>query len=227
MRIARKQLTGRLVALAVIALLALSGCSEDDSNPVITGNQPGIPDSSLPFPDTADQLMANFRTIYETMDTDEYKLILDPAFVTLLQLETTQEFPLVGSELDETEENRIHDRMFSGEILQGANGQMLPPILTVGFSLFEKIVDWGPSLPTDPIPNTQSALYEVVILADRGQDFSTYEIEGQIRFYVTTAEIMLNGEPETYFRLVGQLDLTDINKAIGPIYWGSLKAMFH
>jgi len=91
----------------------------------------------------------------------------------------------------------------------------------------EQIVDWGLSLPTDPIPNTLSSLYEVVFLIDRGRQFSTLMVEGQIRFYVTTAEGMLNGQPKTYYRLVGQLDLTDNGKDVSRIAWGSLKASFH
>lgn len=65
------------------------------------------------------------------------------------------------------------------------------------------------------------------ILVDRGQAYSTLKIEGQIRFYVTTAEGRLDGEPKTYYRLVGQLDLTSNGKVSELIAWGSLKAYFH
>lgn len=225
--IVNDKMSVRLVVLMLVVLLIASGCSDEEKNPLTPGVGDNIPDSSLPFPDTPEQLMANFQTIYETMDVDEYKLILDPAFETILQQGTQDEFPGVGSTLDVTEENRLYARMFLGELLQDANGNLLPAILHFSFSQFRVLVDWGESLPTDPIPNTLSALYEVEILVDRGQSFSTLIVRGQIRFYVTTAEGKLNGQPKTYFRLVGQLDLTNINKDVEEVAWGFLKAMFH
>ena len=217
----------RLVVLMLAVLLAASGCSDEEKSPLTPGTEDNIPDSSLPFPDTPEQLMANFQKIYETRDVDEYQLILDPAFETILQQATIDEFPNVGAKLDVTEENRIHERMFSGNDLEDADGNFLPAVLHFSFSQFRVLVDWGESLPTDPIPNTLSALYEVEILVDRGQSFSTLIVKGQIRFYVTTAEGRLNGQPKTYYRLVGQLDLTNINKDVGEVAWGFLKALFH
>ena len=171
--------------------------------------------------------MANFRTIYETMDVNEYRLILDPAFETILQQGTQDDFPEVGVTLDVAEENHLHERMFLGEPLQDANGDLLPAIYQFTLARFLPLVDWGESLPTDPIPNTLSALYDVEILVDRGQEYSTLLVRGSIRFYVTTAEGRLNGQPKTYYRLVGQLDLTEGNKSVPAIPWGSLKAWFH
>jgi hypothetical protein len=208
-------------------LLAASGCSDEEKSPLTPGTEDNIPDSSLPFPDTPEQLMANFQKIYETRDVDEYKLILDPAFETILQQVTIDEFPDVGAKLDATEENRIHDRMFSGNDLEDANGNFLPAIHYVSFSQFRVLVDWGESLPTDPIPDTLSAMYDVEINFDRGQEYWSPTVSGNIRFYVTTAEGRLNGQPKTYYRLVGQLDLTDGKMNMERTAWGSLKAMFH
>lgn len=207
-------------------LLVASGCG-DDGPPLDPDPGDNIPPSTLPFPDTPDQLMANFQMIYETMDADEYKFILDPAFETLLQQATQNEFPGVGSTLNEAEENRLHDRMFLGEPLLDANGGFLPAIFSFSFSRFQPRVGWGVSLPTDPIPNTLSALYEVEILADRGPNYSAKIVRGTIRFYVTTAEGKLNGQPKTYYRLIGQLDLTEFSKDVQNTAWGSLKALYH
>lgn len=216
-----------LAVLMFAVLLVASGCSDDEENPLTPETGGNIPLSSLPFPDTPDQLMANFQTIYETMDVDEYKLILDPAFETFLLQSTQNEFPGVGSILDVAEENRLHERMFLGEPLFDANGDFLPAVTMFGFSKFRSLVDWGMSLPTDPIPNTLSALFEVDILVDRGQSVSTLKVEGAIRFYVTTAEGILDGQPKTYYRLIGQLDLTNIEKSSAGLAWGSLKARYY
>ena len=217
----------RLVVLMLAVLLAASGCSDGKKSPLTPGTEDNIPDSSLPFPDTPEQLMANFQKIYETMDVDEYRLILDPSFETILQQVTIDEFPDVGAKLDATEENRIHDRMFSGNDLEDANGNLLPAIHYVRFSQFRVLVDWGESLPTDPIPDTLSAMYDVEINFNRGQQYSPLKVSGNIRFYVTTAEGRLNGQPKAYYRLVGQLDLTNGKKSMETTAWGSLKAMFH
>jgi len=220
-------LSTRLVFLMFAVLLTVAGCTEEDETPFFPGSTDNIPDSALPFPDTPEQLMANFQEIYETMDVDEYRLILDPGFETHLQQATQDDFPGVGSTLDVTEEYRLHERMFLGEPLQDADGNFLPGIFGISFSKFRILVDWGDSLPTDPIPNTLSALYEVDILFDRGQSISTLKVEGSIRFYVAPAEGMWNGEPKTYYRLIGQLDLTNDFKSTAGMAWGSLKAWYH
>jgi len=227
MSIMDKKMSVRLAVLMFAVLLIASGCSDDEESPLTPGTGDNIPDSSLLFPDTPEQLMANFQKIYETMDLDEYRLILDPAFVTFLQEGTQDDFPEVGVALDVTEENHLHERMFLGEPLHDANGDLLPAITQFALARFQPVVDWGESLPTDPIPNTLSALYDVEILVDRGQEFSTLFVSGSIRFYVTTAEGRMNGEPKTYYRLVGQTDSTQDNKAVRLIPWGSLKAWFH
>jgi len=216
----------RLVFLVFAVLLVASGCTEEDEIPFFPGPEENIPDSALPFPDTPEQLMANFQEIYEAMDVDEYRLILDPAFETHLQQGTMDKFPDVGSTLDVTEEYRIHERVFMGQPLKDPDGNFLPGIFGFSFSNFRVLVDWGESLPTDPIPNTLSALYEVDILIDRGQQFSTLKVAGSIRFYVATAEGMLNGEPKTYYRMIGQQDLTRGLKGVEEIAWGTLKALY-
>lgn len=208
--------------LLLTALLVFAGCSEEDSDLF-----PPPPPDPMPIVDSPGQLMANFQRIYETRDIEKYRLILDPDFVTILQQDTTNDFPHVGAELDYDEELQIHDRLFSGEALTDPDGGLLPAVDRFGFSRFTQVVDWGLSLPTDPIPNTLSSLYEVEILVDRGQSFSTLKIEGQIRFYLATIEVMHDGEPKTSYRLVGQLDLTDNRKDVSIMAWGSLKAYFH
>ena len=219
----------RRVLVPVLFGLALlcGGCSEEDANPVNPGPGNDVPDSDLPFPGTPDQLMVNFVTIYQAMDPVEYSLILDPAFETLLLAATQAEFPDLGPTLDVAEENRIHGRLFSGEALTTPEGDLLPPTKEVVFNVFRKVVDWGLSLPTDPIPETLSALYDVDIILDRGQSYALARVQGQIRFYVTEAEGRIDGQPQTYYRLVGQLDLTGSLKGSEQTSWGSFKALYY
>jgi hypothetical protein len=218
----------RFLLFALLGLLVVcGGCTEDEERPFQPGTGTDIPDSDLPFPATPDLLMTNFMTVYETMDATEYALMLDPAFATHLKASTVAEFPAVGATLDVAEEKQIHGRLFSGEDLTDQGGRFLPAVHQFSFGKLRKIVDWGESLDTDPIPNTLSALYEVDILVDRGQQYSTFKVEGQIRFYVKPASGLVDGQPQTYYRLVGQLDQTGISKSTEIVAWGSLKALYY
>jgi hypothetical protein len=217
----------RILVCTLLGLMAVcGGCTDDAENPLQPGAGGDIPDSDLPFPTTPDLLMANFQTIYENMDLGEYQLILDPAFETLLDPDTANQYPALGATLDVDEEKRIHGRLFSGKDLTDAEGGLLPANQHFTFSRFQKVVDWGESLSSDPIPSTLSALYEVDILIDRGQNYSTFKVDGQIRFYVKPAAGLVDGESRNYYRLVGQLDLTGYGKDVEFFTWSTLKAMF-
>ena len=63
----------------------------------------------------------------------------------------------------------------------------------ISFGKMRKLIDWGESLDTDPIPNTLSALYAVEIIVDRGQAHASLKVDGQIRFYVKPAEGRVDG----------------------------------
>lgn len=218
----------RIWMLLLVGLVAIAGgCTDEDDGPMNPQSGADIPASDLPFPDTPSQMAANFLAVYENRDIDEYRLMMDPAFETHLKAATVNEFPALGQTLDFTEENRIHARLFSGDELTDAQGGLLPAVQQVEFEVFRQLVDWGVSLPTDPIPNTLSALYEVVILVDRGQSFAAIRVEGQIRFYAEPAEGRVDGKPQTYFRMAGQLDLTSPGKGSEQTNWGSLKALYH
>lgn len=217
----------RVLVLVAVALALLAvGCSEED-NPFIIDTGGDIPASKLPFPATPDQLMANFLAVYETADLEEYGLLLAPGFATRLQPATIQDYPQVGSTLDVAEETRSHTRMFSGEDLVDAGGAFLPGIESFDFTLFSKVVDWGVSLPTDPVPNTLSALYNVQLVVFRGEQNPVISVSGLIRFYVKPATGRVDGESKTYYRMVSQLDLTEGGKASEQTPWGSLKALYY
>jgi hypothetical protein len=94
----------------LIALAVLPGCSTDD--PAVP--QPEPEPEGLPFPDSPEQLMANFATAYETRNLVELAGLLHPRSETILQQSTTTRYPDVGTTLDRTEELRIHERMFAG-----------------------------------------------------------------------------------------------------------------
>lgn len=87
---------------------------------------------------------------------------------------------------------------------------------------------WTPSESSDPIPNTTCALYDVVVLRDRGQTYSMSKTLGQIRFYVTARDSLVSGVTRPCYQLCGQKDLTQVGKAAGvePMAWGTIKGLF-
>ena len=88
------------VALAALAtVLLLSACSDDPAPTPPVG-------PPADFPDTPDQLMANFQAAYEHMDPEQLMVTLHPQHLTYLQQETINNFPDLGPTLDVQEEQR-------------------------------------------------------------------------------------------------------------------------
>lgn len=199
-----------LLLAASALLIAPAGCifSPDEDG----GGGGGGGTAGLPWPGTPDVLMSNFQTIYETRDINEYRKIMHPDFLTILQEATTTEFPDVGTTLDVNEELRIHERMFSGEALTDPNGDFVPGVLSINFSKFRALDTWVTSPPDDIIPNAEWAPFEVDFLFDRGQNFSTLKVEGTIKFYVTSKDSVYQGSSKKYYQMIGQVDLTNLGK---------------
>lgn len=179
------------------------------------------------FSDSPDKLMQNVVTMYETMDPALFTKLMHPDHVTVLRQFTTNDFPDLGPTLDMTEERRIHDRMFSGQDVTDPYGAWVPGIEAITFQTFVRQGAWTTSAPTDAIPNTVFALYDVVILFDRGQNYTTLRPQGAIKFYVTHRDSTVNGYTRPFYQLRGQVDLTGSWKAAGEtVSWGSVKALF-
>jgi hypothetical protein len=204
-------------------LLVSAGCSEDEKSIVGPGPDPL---SDLPFPGSPDVVMQNFQTIYETRDYDEFKLIMAPGFETILQQSTILGFPDVGETLDLNEELRIHQRMFSGDPVTDPNGDLVPGVANISFSRFINLETWADSAPTDPIPNSKWALYDVEFLFDRGQTFSTLIVEGTIKFYVTSRDSLHQGTMQQYHQMIRQVDLTSGGWKSERTCWGTVKALY-
>jgi hypothetical protein len=183
--------------------------------------------TKLPFPGSPEQLMANFRTVYETRDPGEYIKLMHPDFLTILQDATIQEYPDVGTTLDRYEEQNIHKRMFSGLAVTDPQGELVPGVQDIHFSVFMPLNTWQVTPPDDIFPNALMAPFEVVIMLDRGQNYSTMRVEGLIKFYVTSSGFKHNGLKQQFYQMVGQVDLTNSgNKSVEGTSWGSVKAMF-
>lgn len=199
-----------LLLAAFALLIAPAGCifsPDDDETPPVKK-----PEVELPWPGSPDILMQNFQTIYETRDIEEYRKIMHPDYLTILQDATITEFPDVGTTLDVGEELRIHERMFSGDAVTDPDGDLVPGVLNINFVNFRALDTWVLSPNDDIIPLAEWAPFEVDFLFDRGQTFSTLKVEGTIKFYVTGKDSMHEGTLQKYYQMIGQVDLTNQGK---------------
>ena len=208
-----------LAVVALAGMMILAGCSDED-DPVKV-----VPDPPI-GPESADELVAQFLAAYEAMDVDNYVALLDPEFLMILQEDTIDEFPDVGTTLDFTEEERIHQRMFSGESVTDPNGNFVPGVQTIDFSEFMALAAWSPSDDVDRFPDTVWTSYEVVVMFYRGQQFSMLRVTGMVKIYVRAHEVMVDGEEKTYYLMAGMVDLTGSGKGTEVESWGGVKALF-
>jgi hypothetical protein len=120
---------------------------------------------------------------------------------------------------------RIAQRMFSGQPVTDPDGALVQAISSISFNIFEQQGSWATSLPTDVIPNVRFALFDVTFLFDR-PGASTLKVEGQIKFYATGRDSVVDGLTKTFWQMIGQQDLTNGGKAVEGNAWGAVKAIF-
>ena len=116
--------------------------------------------------------------------------------------------------------------MFSGLGVEDPQGNFVPGVKNISFQVFRALDTWQMSPPDDIIPNAEWAPFEVDILFDRGQEFSTMKVEGTVKFYVTSRELVYKGKTHRYYQMKGQIDLTGRGKKTEVSSWGSTKALF-
>lgn len=163
------------------------------------------------------------------MDAAGLETLLSGNHVTILQAATVGQFPDLGPTLDRSEEALIHERMFSRQAVTDPDGNLIPAIESIQFQTFSRAGVWDLSPPTDPIPDTACANYDVVVLFDRGGLHSTLKVQGAVKFYVTSFDSTANGQTRTLYRLRGQMDLTTEKAEAADTEstsWGTVKALF-
>ena len=210
-----------MLVVALAGMMILAGCSDDD-DPVKVVPEPDPPTA----PETANELITQFKAAYQAMDVDHYLALLDPEFLMILQDDTIDHFPEMGTTLDFTEEERIHQRMFSGESVTDPEGVLIPAVQTIEFLVFDDLDDWFAADDQGRFPGTEWAPFRVEILFDRGQEYSTLILDGMVKIYVRTHEEVVGGKETTHCLMAGMMDFTGIGKPVDPIPWGSVKSLY-
>ncbi|MCK9996793.1 MAG: hypothetical protein KAH56_11005, partial [Candidatus Krumholzibacteria bacterium] len=135
-------------------------------------------------------------------------------------------FPDVGTTLDFTKEELIHQRMFSGELLIDPDGNFVPGTSAILFRVFMALDVWAPSDDEERFPGTVCAPYDLSLLFDRGQSFSTLNVDGAVKIYARAHEAEVGGATTTYYLMAGMVDLTGNGKGTESVSWGSVKALY-
>lgn len=216
-------LTSVLIVSLLLALLMSGGCSEED--PVIIDPWP----SSLPFPASEDQLMANFRYLYEDMDIDEYLGMLDPEFRIYLKLSTIDDNNLPLAYLDRGADSLSTWNLFSGD----APNPVTLGVNRIIFSTLTGIESWVDT-EDSRFPGARQRVYNVHFVFEQGSGTTRRDmtVSGRIDFYVIPQTVRYQGRDQTMYRLVGQVDDTN-DKAGDPLAkpnedtsWGQVKVLF-
>jgi hypothetical protein len=203
-------------------LLAAAGCKDNDGpGPIV------VPQYVLPFPDTPDRLMANFKTAYTTMDLDAYRdEVLRPDYTFVLQNETVERFGLPDNLFGFEDEGLITEKMFAGQ--PNEEGKVLSDI---EIQVLHPQGAWLPVPEADPyfasVPGTLVRNYNILIYFNMQGEFR-YEVQGDQLFYVAPDTVLHDGALTPRYRLRGQLDQTArlLDKGTESSTWGTVKALF-
>jgi len=189
--------------LLSLLLVAGGGCifSPDDNPPDILP-----PVDTLPFPDTPDKIIANFKTVYTDMDINLYRdEILSPDYTFVLLNETVEHFGLPDNLFEFEDEIRITGKMFSGQPNEA--GRVLSDI---EIQVLQPQGAWLPVPDNDPYfggLGAQVRNYNTLIYFNMQGEFR-YEVQGNQLFYVAADTVMHDGALTPRYRLLGQLDQT-------------------
>lgn len=187
-----------LTLLLVAVTLTGAGCSDDD--PVVPLPPVG--------PWSPEQLMADFRSVYEDRDIDGFRKVIHPDFLIFLSQSTVDEFALPREFFDFDEEAQIAERMFSGSPFIRQDGNIVPGITRIRFDYFAPETAWELAGPEDRFPLALCALYRVEIRVEQG-NVGMMTIRGLIEFAVRSEQVQVNGALRDRWRMVGQVDYTD------------------
>lgn len=193
-----------LMLLATVLLILPAGCI---FNPEDDDGGGGGGGGELPFPNSPEQLMANFETVYEARDIDGYREVIDPSFVIYLSQDTIDEFSLPREFFDFDEEVLIAGRMFSGSPFIRQDGNIVPGITRIQFDYFEAETTWEVSPADDRIPNALRAQYRVDFTIEQGNE-GRLNIKGIIEFYLRSERVEHQGRQQDRYWMVGQVDYT-------------------
>jgi hypothetical protein len=171
MQTSLERILGLAMAIVLVLLVvALSGCTDSDELVIPAAK------STLPFPATPDQLLANFHTAYASQDLASYAALLHPDFLFVRH---------GGDTYDRDTELRIAARMFSGEDYVKPD-RVIAGIARIEFPVWEALGEWEAVPGQDP--ERLSRVYRVALRFVQ-TDGGVLAVRGNVRFQVVRAPV--------------------------------------
>lgn len=193
------------LGLGSLLLLAAAGClfSPDEPDDPPDGGDP----TELPFPDSKEQLLANFQRAYELMDINVYGPMLHDDYKFFLQEDDIEGLGLPFDHFNRDDDIDLMENIFSGNPHLRDDGEVSAAVTEITFSTLDQNSVWEPSTHPD-FPGAERALYLVDISFLRPAD-TTILVNGRTEFYLVSRDSMNNGVPTPYWQVMGQVDQTN------------------
>lgn len=161
-----------------------------------TLNFPGTYEQYPPFANTPDQMMANFKMIYEGMLVGEYENQMHEGFRSIILQSTFDEWaggdnPLTQLYFNKTLENTIHGNLFGYETGVGPGGELIPPVASINVATLDKDGTWDPVEATQEYFGDFEGAYKArynVLIHFNNPDQHRYEVDQTIEFYAIAVE---------------------------------------
>jgi hypothetical protein len=191
----KRRLTPVLLLILIAALMAGCGIFSPDESKNNDGGDP--PPTDFGAATSPDKLMENFKNAWEQRSLVEYQKLLDDQFQFFFDPNDGLD-QYVGPSWGYTEELDSAKSIFQGDSgFDYIKQETIPPVLSIQFTTFAKIIDWE-NPPTDP-------LYEGTLRA-------RYKVGISVSFQGVEQTTLVTGDNDFYVIKVPQTDGPDIYK---------------
>ncbi len=193
------------LGLGSLLLLAAAGCLFSPDEPEDGGG--GGQNNDLPFPDSKEQLLANFQRVYELMDINVYGPMLHDDYKFFLQEDDIEGLGLPFDHFNRDDDIDLMTNIFSGNPHLRDDGEVSAAVTEITFGRMDQTTVWEDSNHPD-FPGAQRATFDVDIEFNRPADTKIL-VTGSTEFYLASRDSMNNGVPVQYWQVMGQVDQTN------------------
>ncbi len=181
---------------------------------------------TIPFPDSEDQLMMNFKQAHTARNYEMYEQALHQNFKFVFLPSDVENLGLPCNYFPRTADLAAMANLLSGEPIQNSQGVQVSAVTQISFQVLDPVSAWEESGNPD-FPASRKRLYNVHLALSRLAD-TTIIIQGQQEFYAASRDSLHEGTERPYWELVGQVELTSRSpRATEQASWGSTKYLYY